>query len=132
MQATIRLPIFHRWTSPERRALSAAKSIWALMSPKRPSMKASLQSSTDEEFLRQSVVLYAQHIWLAACLAVLDIALPLACGFVDRSQVPHATARTLKSCFHNRTLPPEPNRLIEGLASLPIMSRLLFTTLEAS
>src|SRR5258708_36906718 len=57
---------------------------------------ASLQIGCDEEFLRRRVILNAQHIGLAAHLAVFNVALLASRGFIYRGRVPLAASRTLK------------------------------------
>jgi hypothetical protein len=65
----------------------------------------SFQRSRDEEFLRRPIELNMQHIWLAAYLAVFDVALPPARRFVDGGGVPLSAACALEACFHEAIMP---------------------------
>jgi len=82
--------------------MAPQSSTWALTSTSHRYRIQSFQRRGDEKLLQRSIVFNAQHIRLAADLAVFDIVLPPSCGFVDRSRVPYSAARTLKACFHNK------------------------------
>src|SRR5690242_2902483 len=62
--------------------------------------RPSFQFCRNKEFLRRVVILHAQHIRLAANLAVFHVTLPPPCGFVDRSSVPLSARGTLKAGVH--------------------------------
>jgi hypothetical protein len=62
----------------------------------------SLQCSRDEEFLRRCIALNAEHIGLAADLAVFDVALLASRGFIHRGYIPLAATGTLKTRFHKQ------------------------------
>jgi len=64
----------------------------------------SLQRRRHKEFLRQRIVFHTKHIGLAADLAVFDIALPAAGGFVHAGDVPLSTARALETGLHEALL----------------------------
>jgi hypothetical protein len=90
--------------------------------------------SRDEEFLRRRIVLNAQHVWLAAYLAVFDVALPPARGFVDAGGVPLSTACALEACFHKAIMPRSRRRRLSSNRqkfNCPIMAGLSFLKLEA-
>ncbi len=65
-----------------------------------PKPVVSLQYRGDEKLVCSFVVLDAQHVGLAAYLAVFDVALASARGFIHRSRVPLPTAGALKNGFH--------------------------------
>jgi hypothetical protein len=72
--------------------------------------RRSLERGRYEEFLRLRIVLYPQHVGLAADLAVFDITLPAPCGFIHGSWIPLAATRTLKTSFHKTILFPPYDR----------------------
>lgn len=59
-----------------------------------------LQLSSDEELPHFLIVGDAQKIWLAADLAVFDVALLRSRGFIHGSLVPLAAPGALEACFH--------------------------------
>src|SRR5579862_540821 len=60
----------------------------------------SLRFCGDKEFLRRHIVLYAQYIRLTADLAIFDIALSAAGGFIHRSCIPLSAGGALETGFH--------------------------------
>ena len=64
------------------------------------SIRLSFQFRGDKEFLRRVVVLDAQHIGLAADLAVFYVALSASGRLVDRGGVPFSAGGALESGFH--------------------------------
>jgi hypothetical protein len=59
------------------------------------------QFGCDEELLPRRVVLHAQHVRLAANLAVFDVALPPSRGLIDGGRIPFSAGRTLETGFHD-------------------------------
>ena len=87
-------------TRSARAQMGLSLSIWAHTSISRSRREQLLQCRRNKEFLRRRIVLHAQHIGLAADLAVFDVALPVPRGFVHGRYIPLATTRTLKASFH--------------------------------
>lgn len=73
----------------------------------------SLQFCRNKEFLRGSVIFNAQHIRLAAHLAVFHIALPPPGRLVDRSSIPFSASSALETGFHGES------RQYDGVAGQP-------------
>jgi hypothetical protein len=60
----------------------------------------SLPLCRDEELIRRDVILHAEHVRLAADLAVFHVPLPASRGFVDGSLVPLSAGCALKTGLH--------------------------------
>jgi arginase family enzyme len=55
----------------------------------------------DEELLRRDVVADVKEVGLATDLAVFDVGLCAACGFIHSGGVPLATASALEAAIHD-------------------------------
>src|SRR5580698_3383426 len=85
-----------------------------------------LQFRRDEKLLRRKIVLNAQHIRLAAHLAVFHIALPPPRRLINRGHIPLPARRALKSRFHLFSItPPNENWTFRIGGVAPLFSRLL-------
>jgi hypothetical protein len=88
------------WPAKLRRGANPAATAFSALKAYPVQGKMLLQLSSDEKLLRGRVIVGAQHVGLAADLAIFNVTLPLSRGFIHDDRVPFSTARALIATFH--------------------------------